>query len=261
MVQHRILKTLLESVPIPDYVYAFEKGKSIPKMTEKHVGKGLVISLDLKDFFTSIKQYHLNQAFIHLGMGPRPAWTLSELCSYRYYTPQGALTSPKLSNIIVAMTFGPVLKEYCDRKGYTLTIYADDITISMDEDLIKEHGIGAAKEIVSFASNVVESFKFHLNKKKTKFMRPSQRQYVCGVVVNRMRNLQKTERRTLRAMIHNIGINGLEAEAAKSGLSAEAFKLKIVGRLNWFGQLNSTAGARSFNLLRQALMNESIGFS
>lgn len=223
-------------------------------MARAHVGKGLIISLDLKDFFTSIKQYHLFQVFQHIGFEKDPARTLSELCTYGAFVPQGALTSPKLSNIVTSLTFGPIIKEYCDRHGYTVTIYADDVTISMDEDLVKQRGYGAVEEIVEFVSRTVQSFGFRVNRRKTKVMRPFQRQYVCGVVVNRMPNLQKTERRKLRAIVHNVKKNGLKAEATKSGLTPDSFRSKLMGQLNWFGQLNPEAGARLIDDLRQILV-------
>lgn len=252
-VQFRILKEILEKIEVPEYIHAFERGRSIPTMAQSHVGKGLVISIDLKNFFTSIKQYHLEQIFQHLGIGSAPARTLSELCTYGAFVPQGALTSPKLSNIVTALTFGPILKEYCDQRGYTLTIYADDITISMQDDLIKQSGIGAVEEILQYVSTTVGTFGFRVNHRKTKLMRPFQRQYVCGVVVNRTINLQKTERRKLRAMVYNVQRHGLDSEGAKSSLTPDAFKSRLMGRLNWFGQLNPEAGARLMSTLRQAV--------
>jgi len=252
-VQYRILKEILEKVEVPGYIHAFERGRSIPTMARAHVGKGLVISIDLKDFFTSIKQYHLFQIFKHLGFGDAPARTLSELCTYQAFVPQGGLTSPKLSNIVTALTFGPILKEYCDRNGYTITIYADDVTISANEDLIGKYGIGAVEEILQFVSDTVSSFGFRVNRRKTKLMRPFQRQYVCGVVVNRTINLQKTERRKLRAMVYNVKRHGVEAEAARSGLTPSAFISRLMGRLNWFSQLNPEAGARLLSKLREVV--------
>ena len=242
-VQFKILKEILEKLEVPGYIHAFERGRGIPSMARAHVGQGLVISVDLKDFFTSIKQYHLFQVFKHVGISDSPARTLSELCTYQSFVPQGALTSPKLSNIVTALTFGPILKEYCDLHGYALTIYADDVTISMQEDPTKQDGMVTVNEILKFVSDAVSSFGFRVNRKKTKLMRPFQRQYVCGVVVNRKINLQKSERRKLRAMVYNVRQFGLESEAAKSGLTPEAFKHRLMGRLNWFSQLNPEAGA------------------
>lgn len=252
-VQYRILKEVLEKVQIPEYIYAFEKGKSIPNMAPAHVKKGVIVSLDLQDFFTSIKQHHLFSVFTKLGFGDQPARTLSEICTYKAYVPQGALTSPKISNIITAMTFGPELKKYCDEHGLTMTIYADDVTISAEQDIIKQRGYDAAKEICNHVSQVVSEWGFKVNHRKTKVMRSYQRQYVCGVVVNQRVNLQKTERNKLRAMIYNIGRNGVEAEAKKTGDIPASFVSKLMGRLNWFGQLNPEAGARLMSKLKQIL--------
>jgi RNA-directed DNA polymerase len=248
------LKEILEKIEVPEYIHAFERGRSIPTMAQEHVGKGLVISIDLKDFFTSIKQYHLFQVFQYIGFGEGPARTLSELCTYEAFVPQGALTSPKLSNIVTSLTFGPLIKAYCDQHGYTVTIYADDVTISMNEDLVKQRGYDAVDEIVYFVSRTVGSFGFRVNRRKTKVMRPFQRQYVCGVVVNRMINLQKSERRKLRATVYNVKKNGIEREAAKNGLTPEKFQSRLMGRLNWFSQLNPEAGARLIDDFRQILV-------
>ena len=251
VVQYKILTQILNKVEVPEYVHAFEKGKSIPKMAQCHVGKDMVVSIDLEDFFTSIKQYQLNDLFQHLGFGEKPARTLSELCTYNSFVPQGALTSPKVSNIITALTFGPAIKEYCDQMGFTLSIYADDITISMDAETRQRHGKGIVGRILRKVSKEVSRYRFKINNDKTKVMRYYQRQYVCGAVVNVKVNLQKSERNKLRAMVYNCNKNGIEAEAEKAGISADQFYSKLMGRLNWFSQLNPTAGDRLKSKLKE----------
>lgn len=242
-VQYRILTRILNKIEVPEYIYAFERGKSIPSMAEKHVQKGLIISLDLKDFFPSIKQQRLHQVFQHIGFDNMPAKTLSELCTYKAFVPQGALTSPKLSNIIAALTFGPDVKKFADENNLTLTIYADDITLSSKDDLYRTVGAPAVGEIVEAVSQIVERHGFKMNRRKTKKMRPFQRQYVCGVVVNYKVNLQKTERNKLRAIVHNCVKNGIVNEAGKTGTDPLLFKQRTMGRLNWFSQLNPLTGA------------------
>ena len=249
--QFRILTRILERVEVPDYIYAFEKGKNIPKMAEAHTQKGLVISIDLKDFFTSIKQHHLLTIFSSLGFEGAPSQTLSEICTYKSYVPQGALTSPKISNLVTASTFGPKLQSYCDEHGYALTVYADDVTISCEDDLVKQSGYDAAFKIVSFVSQLVANYGFRVNREKTKIMRPFQRQYVCGVVVNHRVNLQKAERNRLRAIVHNSSVRGIESEAAVSGLTPDKFVSRTMGQLNWFGQLNPEAGVHLKSKFKQ----------
>jgi hypothetical protein len=127
-------------------------------MAQCHVGKAMIVSIDLEDFFTSIKQYQLNELFQHLGFGEKAARTLSELCTYDSFVPQGALTSPKLSNIMTALTFGPMVKEYCDRAGFTLTIYADDITISIDKETLERYEGDIAEDILRNVSQMVRTY-------------------------------------------------------------------------------------------------------
>ena len=251
--QYKILTQILEKIEVPEYVYAFEKGRNIPKMVEAHVGKGLLISIDLKDFFGSIKQHHVFDLFKNLGFAEAPARTLSELCTVKSFVPQGALTSPKLSNLITTFTFGPAIKAYCDQHGYSLNIYADDVTISCEEDLVKRSGYDAAFEVVRFVSTLVSQYGFRVNREKTKVMRNYQRQYVCGAVVNHRVNLQKSERNRLRAIVHNTKLNGPEAEAIKSNLPTPTFVNRIMGQLNWFGQLNPVAGNRLKITFREAV--------
>lgn len=241
VVQYRILTRILDKVTIPDYIYAFEKGKSIPVMAQHHVGKDVVVSVDIKDFFPSIKQHVAQDLFQRLGFGEDPARTLSELVTYKSYVPQGALTSPKLSNIIAAATFGPYLKRWCDNLSFTLTIYADDITVSYDTS---SPNALPPKEVLRLIAESVRLFGFRVNYEKNKVMRRFQRQYVCGAVVNSKVNLQRKERDKLRAIVHNTVINGVDSEAAKSGLTNSEFVSRIMGRLNWFAQLNPDAGTR-----------------
>lgn len=254
--QFFILKNILEKVTVPDYIHAFEKDRSIPMMAAQHVGKKVVLSLDLKDFFTSIKQTHLFELFQNLGFAEDASRTLSELCTYKAFVPQGALTSPKLSNIITAYSFGPIIKSYCDSKGYTLTIYADDITISSDHKFDGTEDRDTVASLIGFVRQTLSSFGFRLNNEKIKLMNNYQRQYVCGAVVNQKVNMQKTERNKLRAIIHNCSTNGIEAEAAKNEVSTSEFAAKVMGRLNWFSQLNPTAGNIIKNRFKQIVAEQ-----
>ncbi len=251
LVQYLILKKILEKFEIPDYIYAFEVGKNIPEMAAKHVGKKVVVSLDIKDFFPSIKQSRLLEIFVSVGVDATAAITLSELCTYKAFVPQGALTSPKVSNIVAARSFGPEIKEYCDQHGYTLTIYADDITISSDDHVDDIAGLLEA------ITNIVHKHGFRVNRKKTKVMSDRRRQWVCGVVTNVKTNLLKAHRLQLRAIVHNIGKNGIDAEASKSGVPAGKFVDMIQGKLNWFRQLNPQVGGRLYKKFKDLNLHNS----
>ncbi|HET8689647.1 MAG TPA: reverse transcriptase family protein, partial [Methanosarcina sp.] len=133
--QLEILKVLLNNFEVPDYLWAFERGKSIPDMAALHVGKKWVISLDLENFFGRVHVKHIVPMLVGKGIDPKSSRIIAELCTYKYFLPQGGITSPKLSNLVTANTFGPPLKAFCDKEGLTLTVYADDITVSTDKPL------------------------------------------------------------------------------------------------------------------------------
>lgn len=249
LLQFRILKEVLEKYfEIPDYIYAFERDKSIPVMARVHEGSLQVVSLDIKDYFPSIKQSALNDLMLSVGFGESPARTLSELMTLGPNVPQGALTSPKISNIVASRTFGPEVKKYCDERGLNLTIYADDITISSKASF-------DSSETISYVTEVLTRFGFRVNRGKTKVMKKGTRHsrlYVCGTVVNEKVNLLRDDRLRLRAIVHNTSTNGLAAEAAKTNLTPNEFMLKIRGKLNWFGQLNQKGASKLISKFHKA---------
>lgn len=245
--QYKILNEILNKLNIPSYIYAFEKNKSIPVMAQMHVGKQVIISVDIKDFFHSIKQTQIHEMLMTLGLGEKPARTISEICTFQAFVPQGALTSPKVANLVTAMTFGPPLKQYCDEHGLTMTIYADDVTISSTNPALN------VSEVLSFVTSTIRGAGFRVNHEKTKVMWATMRQYVCGVVVNAKTNMIKRERYKLRAIVHNITRNGVEAEAVKSNVEPGHFASHVLGRLNWLKQLNAGLGDRYSKKLQDYL--------
>ena len=246
--QAHILAKILEQAPIEPYVYAFEKRKSIPVMTQVHVGKRLVISLDIKDFFTAITQAKIQPCLQALGMGQAAARTVSELCTYTFFVPQGGLTSPKIANLITSMTFGPDVNRLCQEEGFDLTIYADDITLSTNREGVNIPGI------ISRITGHLQTYGFRVNKAKTKVMPRAGRQYVCGVVVNEKNNMLLRSRQKLRAIIHYVEKEGIEAAAQRNGAeSAESFESMLKGRVNWLKQLNQELGTKLKARLDRAL--------
>ena len=75
LVQYKILTEILDKVVIPDYIYGFEKNKSIPVMAQNHTEKDVVLSLDIKNFFPTIKQYMVKELFLILGEVSAPCGT------------------------------------------------------------------------------------------------------------------------------------------------------------------------------------------
>ena len=236
--QYLLLTEVLAKYPMPSYIHAFEAGRGIPSMAAVHSGKDVVVSLDISDYFPSIKQSKVLAAFEACGLSGPAARVSSELCTYRNFLPQGGLTSPKISNIVCAMTFGPEVSTLCEEHGYNLTIYADDLTFSKSGSSTAE-----ARGLITQIAQVLKKHGFRLNREKTKVMSRGNRQYVCGAVVNEKVNLPQQERRRLRAIVHNCMKNGLVAEAARAEESVAEFISRIRGKIGWYYQLNPVGAA------------------
>lgn len=262
-----ILKYVLNHLKVPDYLWAFEKGRSIPQMTRLHLNKEWVLSLDIKNYFTSIKQVNIMSMLESHGITDEAARLISEIVTYKFFLPQGAMTSPKVSNLYAAYTFGPELESALKELDITFTIYADDITFSFDysqglwdgvrdvyqnvlpaEDRIEIPSVGCGKAICTLLTDMTKKIlnrhQLRLNMDKVKVMGPGRRHWICGVVANRKPNISKAQRDFLRAVVHNITVNGLEVEAAKAGREPGEFLSNLKGRIGWYHQLNPERSQR-----------------
>lgn len=177
-----ILKEELDTFPLSPRVHGFVPGRSTITNALPHRGKRYVLNVDIKDFFPSVKKERLMPALeSYANRGLIDSYILpwvEELCFWKGCLPQGAATSPVLSNI-----YASPLDDDCTLmahdKGWEFTRYADDITFSGDDSLKeRKDNIVAALEVMC------GKYGLRLNPKKTKLMPYYQCQKVTGIVVN-----------------------------------------------------------------------------
>jgi retron-type reverse transcriptase len=212
--QRIILRRLLGSLRAHQWAIGFERGNSIVSNALPHLRQDVVIRLDIKDFFGSIKSSRVESYFRRIGWNDEAAALLTKLCTYRGSLPQGAPTSPRLSNL-VNFRLDARLDELARRRTLSYTRYADDLTFSGPESMPKQVGskinyesfrindiIHAVKQIVSD-----EGYILHTDK-KLRISRRHDRQLVTGIVVNDKPNLPRPTRRRLRAIEHRLRTRG-----------------------------------------------------
>src|SRR5690606_22604562 len=79
--QRRILREILERIPAHDAAHGYRRGRSVVSHVAPHAGQGLVIRLDLRDFFPSVAGSRVHALFRTAGY-PRPvARLLTGLCT------------------------------------------------------------------------------------------------------------------------------------------------------------------------------------
>ncbi|MEA3050290.1 MAG: RNA-directed polymerase [Sphingomonadales bacterium] len=113
----------------PAHVHGFVPGRSHISAAATHVGADWAFSVDLADFFPSTPERLVIEAYHAMGYDLMPARLLATLSTYRGSLPQGAPTSPALSNIAFRRK-DEALIEIALRFDCKLTRYADDIVFS-----------------------------------------------------------------------------------------------------------------------------------
>ena len=261
--QDRILSKILNKIEFPDYIVGFIKGKSALDAAKKHCNKKIVLSIDLKDYFRSITEKHITKAIIEeLNYPPKVARLISDICTFRYWLPQGAPTSPVLANLVGYNCYDRKVKALADEYNFVYTRYADDLTFSTDEEYpidtyekaLVPNEKGEKVEVFIPRSKIDEFYtklrdilnkeRFKINEKKTKTYRASNRKYVLGVVVNTVPNILKHKYNVLKAIVHNLKYNSIKHEASKTGRTEEQFLSWLKGNINYLKQVNPPKGSK-----------------
>ncbi|MCF9126036.1 RNA-directed DNA polymerase [Vibrio parahaemolyticus] len=269
------LRPLLEAqYKIKKPVHGFVgNGKSIISNAEQHKKKNYLLNIDLLDFFHSVNFGRVQGIFRNtpFNMGYKAATVLAHLCTHNKRLPQGAPTSPVLSNL-ASTTLDKKLVQLAKRFQLTYTRYADDITFSSNrpfppllvetihlEDGTSHHRVGKALK------QAVEDSGFAVNPNKTRVQHRSQRQEVTGLIVNEGVNVNRKFIRNTRAMLHSWRKDLIEAELTylknryhavdvnKSNLTGDIFKRAIYGRLSFIKMVKGQEHGPYLNLCRQAL--------
>ena len=150
----------------------FRRQHSIVDNVRPHLGKRCVLKTDIHDFFISIRSPRVKKTFEKIGYPKNISKVLGELCCMRRHLPQGASTSPVLSNII-AYEMDRKLAAMAEEFGLTYSRYADDLTFSGDV-FPKEQVLARVKEII-------REEKFEPNHQKTRFLNENDRKIITGV--------------------------------------------------------------------------------
>lgn len=195
--QRSILRRLLARLKSHPAAMGFERGRSIVDNARPHVGKAVVLRMDLKNFFPATREKRVLDFFRTIGWDRKAAKLLTRLCTHKGGLAVGAPTSPRLNNVI---NYGMDVRlaALAAKVGAAYTRYADDMTFSFATDDRESiyATIGSTKTIVRELG-----YTLHQNR-KLQIKRRHERQLVTGIVVNERLALPRETRRWLRAVEH-----------------------------------------------------------
>lgn len=156
--QRWILENILEKIPLSQYCHGFVHGRSIVTNARTHIGKDRILTMDIQDFFPSIKEEQVREVFQSAGYSFSAAERLTEICCFQGKLPQGAPSSPYLANLFCRKMDGE-LGEIARKYELIYTRYADDMTFSGDKDL---------EFLIPLVEDTLQKYGFSANKEKTR---------------------------------------------------------------------------------------------
>lgn len=193
-IQRLILSCILEKVALHRACHGFTKKKSIVTNAKPHVGKEVVINIDLEDFFPTLTFDRVQGIFRSLGFSPNNCRLLALACCHKGVLPQGSPASPALANI-ACFRLDCRLAGLARKLDADYTRYADDITLS---------GGRSAIHCLPLVRSIIKGEGFRISEKKFRIIRQGNRQEVTGLTVNQGVALPRETRRRLRAAVHNL---------------------------------------------------------
>ncbi|HVK55764.1 MAG TPA: reverse transcriptase family protein, partial [Burkholderiales bacterium] len=251
-IQRKILREILNPIPLHKAAHGFRRGRSCRSYVEPHIGKLVLLRMDLLNFFMSIPARRINALFKTLGYPEAVARLLTGLCTNRVpksvmrqipdadssgrfsrleqaqyrapHLPQGAPTSPALANLC-ALHLDCRLSTLADSLGGAYTRYADDLAFSGDEEMRRR-----VERLSAQVGAIALEEGFEANYRKTRIMHCSDRQRLTGIVVNERMNISRREYDELKAILHNCARFGPESQ---NRMGRRDFRGYLEGRVGY----------------------------
>jgi RNA-directed DNA polymerase len=220
--QRWILDNILVKIPISAAAKAYRAGVSIRDGARLHLNRSCVVRIDFKDFFGSIRPKHVLEIYQSLGYSTLVSGLLTGLTTFNGRLPQGAPTSAAISNIFMR-EFDDRLLTFARGRGLRYSRYADDLTLSGDVVL---------NEILNVVSDALPP-NIKINQKKTKTMRPGNRQTVSGIVVNKKPSAPREMRREVRQAVYFISKFGLGGHLAQNREIRSNYLGHLIGKVDF----------------------------
>jgi len=267
--QRAILGTILDRVPVHAAVHGFCRGRSIETFARLHLGRDVVLRMDVADFFPSISGARIQALFRTMGYpepvadllgglctnaAPRGVWrggeagrSMADLRELREiygrpHLPQGAPTSPSLANLCFYRV-DCRLAGLASAAGAEYTRYADDLAFSGGAEFAR----GVARFSLHVAAVLLEEG-FRAHSRKTRVMRRGVRQALAGLVVNERVNVARDQFDRLKAILTNCVRLGAMSQNREGH---PRFRLQLEGRVGFVEMVNRGRGRKLREILEK----------
>lgn len=196
-----------------DYVHGFVPERDIVSNAKVHLRRD-IYNIDLEDFFGSITYWRVYRLFLsRFRMTEEVSKVIASLVTYNKTLPQGAPTSPMMTNLI-CHSMDIELRKFARENGLIYTRYADDLTFSksMDSGSIYEQRSlplyykGNRIVVNERIRTTIERCGFKINIEKLRISGKGNRKEVTGITVNEKLNVNRDYIRMIRSKIHYLKV-------------------------------------------------------
>ena len=225
-VQKRIAEKLLVYEEVSPYATAYKYGASTVKNAYPHLKQNTILKLDIRHFFDHIIYPMVKEkVFVKEKYSEKNRILLSILCLYKDALPQGAPTSPIISNIIMK-DFDNAVGAWCKERKIRYSRYCDDMTFS---------GAFNHREVIEFVKEELKKMGFYLNDAKTTVARKGQKQIVTGIIVNEKINTSLSYRKKIRQELYYCKKFGVASHLQRKqpDISEQDYLKKLLGKVNY----------------------------
>lgn len=223
--QRWILDNILSNIKVHRCAHGFKPKKSILTNVKVHVNQEDLLKLDLKDFFPSIGKNFVINVFQEIGYTNDVAFYLASICCYDDALPQGAPTSPALSNIVSRFMDNRLYK-LARKFDYRYTRYADDMGFS---------GTGIKPVFIDYVTRIINECGFRVNEEKQRLYHVNGNKILTGISLsNGVLRLPRKTRRNWGKDFYYINRYGLESHVLKTEIRNIHYIQTLKGRLDFW---------------------------
>jgi RNA-directed DNA polymerase len=210
-IQKWILVNIISKYALADSCKGFRKSISIFDNAKVHENSEVILKVDLLKFYDTITEKRIYGVFKSLGYVNNLSYSLAKITTAKHresywddfdenskevlkelietkppILPQGAPTSPMLSNIL-ATKMDYRFEALARKLNFNYSRYADDLTFSIKKE-------GKLPSLI-LITKIISEEGFFINNKKTKYMKKGCKQYVTGLTTTNGINVSKKYRK------------------------------------------------------------------
>jgi RNA-directed DNA polymerase len=266
--QRWIARNVLARVPPHAASFAYSPQRSALDCARMHCGCKWLVKVDAMQFFESISERQVYRVFRTLGYEPLVAFEMARICTrvtltgrrvtrrrwhnsfaggrysitdYRSVRvgnlPQGAPTSPMLSNLVV-WGLDDALAQFAAANDLVYTRYADDLLFSSASAVFTQ---AAAETVIRSVYAALRQHRLRPRTTKTLVLPPGARKVVLGLLVDTDRpRLPREFRERLEVHLFHLEKHGLVGHLERRGFASYGgMKAHIWGLLTYARHVDS----------------------